>query len=147
MRIESTPLIQEFNLETDPDGVASVSVRQATEGENIQRAALFARTTRILEEADTGDTIKYEQEYNARQLRRKEAYLTLASISGIVDEKDHEWFKSGPGKDGPRISNAMSEGQFNDAWDRLPGNVADEIIRHIHSVNVGWSPLGYDAGE
>lgn len=146
MRIESTPLIKDFKLIADPDEQASVSVRQATEGENIQRSALFAKTTRILEEAD-GDTIKYEQEYNARQLRRKEAYLTLAAITGIVDEKDHEWFKSSPGPDGPRISNAMSEKAFNAAWDRLPSTVVDEIIGYIHEVNIGWSPFGTDSGE
>lgn len=93
MRIASKPLMQTFKLNSDPDGQAEIVVRQATEGENIERGEMFSKSTRILEEAATGDVVKYEQAFNMRRIRRREAYLTLGSVTGIVDENGNELFK------------------------------------------------------
>ncbi len=137
MKVSSTPLMQEFSLESDPDGVAVVLVRQAREGENIERAKMFARTRYG---QDSTDGAYAEQEINARLLRRKEAYLTLGRATGFLDENEKELFRSKETKEGPSVKAAMSEQDFNTAWDRLLPEAAAEIGRDIFEVNATWNP-------
>lgn len=144
MKIHSKPLFQTFKLTTDPDGEAEVLVRQAREGENIERNQLFSKTryvqTNALETAA-------EQEINPSLLRRKEAYLTLGRVSGLVVVDDNgnetELFKSRESSDeGPSVRAAMTETEFNRAWNRLPPEMAREIVDFVYKVNPDWDPAG-----
>jgi hypothetical protein len=143
MKFSSYPIMESFVLESDPTGETTVTVRQAREGENIERGEMFAKTNRIYDDALIGE-VKLQTEYNQRKLRRKEAYLTLASLSGIYTEDDKgkktEWFISGETDNGPSIKAAMSETSFNNRWNMLPTAVVNEIGKLIHQVNPDWNP-------
>lgn len=138
MKINSLPLMKTYKLENDPDGVATIVVRQATEGETIERNEMFTKQSRSYEDTDSGEIVRFEQHYNIRKVRRKEAYLTLASVTGITNEKNKELFKSVNGPDGPRIKSGMTEEQFNAAFDMLPTSVANEIYQKVLLVNPDW---------
>lgn len=138
MNLLSIPVTQTFSLKSDPDGEASVTVRQATEGENILRNEMFAKTRRIVNDEFAGE-ITFEQDYNVRKLRRREAFLVLAEITGITLD-GAELFRSADGPDGRRIKSAMTEDEFNTAWDRLPAPVVEEICRYVLDVNISWDP-------
>jgi hypothetical protein len=139
MKVLSFPLFETFPLVSDDEGVAQVTVRQATEGENIERNELFSRTRRIYNDGKAEVTL--EQDYNVRKLRRKEAYLTLGKVVGMVIESTGaELFKYADTGDGPRVRMAMSEDEFNQAWNRLPAPVAEEIVGYVHNVNPDWDP-------
>ncbi len=139
MRILSLPIMETFDLVSDPDGKAQVTIRQAREGENIERNEMFARTTRIYNDDQIGE-IKLQQEYNQRKLRRKEAYLTLGRFTGVEDENAKELFSFAETKDGPSIKVAMDESQFNSAWGKLPPEAAAEVSRLVYQVNPTWDP-------
>jgi hypothetical protein len=139
MKIKAKPVVRTFNLTTDPDGEATVSVRQAREGETQERLEMLSTITRVYEEAGLG-TMKLQQSVNRRKLMRREAFLTLASITGIVDEEGAEIFSSRDTVDGQSIRGAMSEATFNMAWDRLPPEVVTEIIGFVYDVNPTWDP-------
>lgn len=139
MKIKAKAVLQSFNLTSDPEGQATVTVRQAREGETQERIDMFSTTTRIYEETD-GAQLKLQQNVNRRKLMRKEAYLTLASITGIVDESGEELFRSKETVDGPSIRAGMSETAFNLTWDRLPPEVATEIVEFVYETNPTWDP-------
>jgi hypothetical protein len=135
----SKPLIVEDNLlALDPTGETIVVARQATEAENILRSQMFAKTTRVLSDEEVGD-VRIEQDYNARLLRRKEAYLSLCKIEGIQAD-GAELFRSGVTADGQRISSGMSETEFNSAWGKLPPEVANAIMEVVYRANPDWNP-------
>ncbi len=138
MKIVAFPLSQPLALTSDPDGEALVVVRQATEGENIDRNEMFAKTRRVYNDGNT--EVVLEQDYNIRKLRRKEAYLTLASATGFLDDKGTEMFRSDDKGDGPRVRAAMQEGAFNAAWNKLPAPVVEEIIAQVYVTNPEWNP-------
>lgn len=139
MQFEAAVLSAPLALTTDPEGEAIVTVRQATEGENIERNELFAKTRRIYNDGNSEVTL--EQDYNIRKLRRKEAYLTLATATGFVFQGD-ELFSTKDEGDGYRVRAAMKEGVFNAAWNRLPGPMVEEIVAHIYTINPEWNPNG-----
>jgi len=136
MKVVSKPIIETFKLETDPDGDATVTVRQAREGENIERAAAFAETTRMY--TQDSDDMQIKQRYNRRELVRLEAYLTLGRVTGIVDEDGNELFKSKDGKDGPSVREGMSQNDFNHSWGLLAPDVVAEIVGYVYDVNPTW---------
>lgn len=154
MKILSAPISQSFVLESDPDGIAEIVVNQATEGENIERAQLFSKTRYVQTEAFETAA---EQDVNPRRLHRKEAYLTLGRVTGLEmavtnakgepvidketgDPKVVELFRSKASTDGERVRDAMSETEFNRAWDRLPKAMVNEIVRRVLEVNFDWDP-------
>lgn len=139
MKFEAFVLSSPFALTTDPDGDAIVTVRQATEGENIERNELFAKTRRVYNDGQT--EVVLEQDYNIRKLRRKEAYLTLGSATGF-EFGGKELFDTKDDGDGPRIRGAMKESAFNTSWNRLKGPMVEEIMEQIYLVNPEWNPNG-----
>ena len=144
MKMQAQPLMQEFELKSDPDGEARITVRQATEGDNIARASLFAKTNRIINDETIGTNITLQTEFNQRELRRKEAYLTLGSVVGIYSEdvegEREEWFQNAQTADGPSVKAAMSENMFVRQWNRLPPEIATEISLRVRDANPTWKP-------
>lgn len=150
MKISSIPLSEQFDLKTDPSGETTIIVRQAREGENIERNDFFSKITRVYEDPMLGSMgldgrLKLQVEQNEKRLRRKEAYLTLGSVTGLTYEDGTELFRSQDTVDGRSVKAAMSEEAFNRAWALLPSDMATEISEHVRSVNLAWSPEG--AGE
>lgn len=135
MRLKLT-VIEKFPLKTDPEGLAAVSVRQATTEDAIQRNDMFSKTRRIFVENDQEQVI--EQDFNPREVRAYEAYLTLASVDGIFDQEDAPLFRHKSTKDGDRVKSAMSFDEFKVAWGSLPIEVSDEIVKFILKVNRTW---------
>ena len=145
MKIETHAVIEEFALESDPEGQATVIIRQATEGDNIARSSLFDKTERVIDDETLGAQVTLRTEFNQRKLRRKEAYLTLGSVTGIMvpGRKEGEYvelFDTGMTVDGPSVKHVMTERAFNAAWDRLPPLAAEEIGRLVRRVNPTWDP-------
>lgn len=136
-RIQSKPLLKTFKLASDVDGEAEIVVRQAREGEHIERNNLFAKQTRVY---DQSDDIKLQQEFNRRALARKEAYITLGRVTGITDEHGNELFKTKESDDGPSVKAAMSEQEFNRKWNLLDPRLAAEIVEAVYDVNPLWDP-------
>jgi hypothetical protein len=139
MRVLSLPLIEVFPLKADPEKKAEVTIRQAREGENIERNEMFSRTTRIYDDNVLGE-IRLQQEYNQRKLRRKEAWLVIGRVTGVLGDDGEELFKSAEGIDGPSVREAMSEEAFNRAWGKLPPEAAAEISTYVHKINKTWDP-------
>ena len=140
MKIRAKAVIQSFNLTTDPDGEAVVTVRQAREGETQERNDMLSTVSRVYESRVDNALMKLEQSVNRRKLMRKEAYLTLANVTGVVTEDGEEVFKSKETVDGPSVRGGMSETAFNLVWDRLPPEVATEIVSFVYAVNPTWDP-------
>lgn len=144
MKITAIPIQQTFNLESDEDGIASVTIRQAREGEQVERQDFFSRVSRVYEDPLLGNIglsgrIRLETEQNRLRLLRKEAYLTLARVSNITLSDGNELFRTETTVDGPSVRAAMTEDEFNRAWGLLPSEVAAEISQYVHDVNVQWS--------
>lgn len=143
MKITTFPVTKNYHLEADED--VSVTVRQAREGENAEREEMFSTTTRVFESPELGaiafdGTVKLQQKQNPAKIRRKEAYLTLGKVVGITDENEVELFRSADSVDGPAVKAAMSEGEFNRVWNRLPPAVAKEICGFVWDCNPNWDP-------
>ena len=145
MKVTTFPLTERFENITGAEDGVTIEVRQAREGEHIQRQQLFAKTTRIFDtpelgEVGMGDSVRLEMEQNNAKIRRAEAYLTLARVAGVVDESDQELFKTADTVDGPCVKGAMTEEAFNLAWNRLPTRVTRAISQKVWEVNPQWSP-------
>jgi hypothetical protein len=144
LKIQMKPVKQGFKLICDEDKIAEVTINQAREGEHLERQDMFSRVTRVYEDPTLrglgiGDgKLRLQVEQNTRRLRRKEAYLTLSSITGIVDDEGSELFRAGDGTDGIWIKSAMTEDEFNLAWAMLPREVTEEIAEYVLDVNPDW---------
>ena len=138
MKVLAFPTMQSFDLKTDPEGLAKITVRQASQGENILRQD--AGSTRRQVWGDDTERMSIEFDYNGLELQRKEAYLTLALVSGIEDEMGNVLFRSAETSRGPRVSAAMTEDEFNAAYNKLPADVCEEIAGYVHEVNASWGP-------
>lgn len=131
MKLNSMPVQEVFKLEADPEGLAEVTVLQATEFANSQRASAFSELT-----FQDGGGMK--QNYNPRLIFLHEAYGTLSRVSGILDENDQELFKSKSENGVEMVRHAMSFDEFKKAWLRLPSVAVDEIVDCIHEINPEW---------
>lgn len=120
---ESAPLYETHEIEFG-GGACLVTVAQATESDMVQRRAMIPAN---------GKTI------NARRMIRREAYLTLSSVADLMDGNGKEMFPSAEGTCGVRVRYAMSESDFNHAWNALPRELCDQIYGAVESVNFHWS--------
>ena len=125
---------KKFKNEGEP---TKISVRQASQGEQEQRARVFAEISRVIENEDVFGTtsMAIRQSWSMEELKRVEVYLTLADCN-IEDENGDPLFKFRNGR------LAMQESEFKNAWYKLPPSVADEIHEKIMEVNLMWSGLG-----
>ena len=136
MQIKSKPITQEFALATDPDKVARITVKQATFGEDKQRADSYATSTRYWKE---GVGMVIEQNENRARLIAKEIYTTLVSATGFLkDGKEAFAFKNG------KLD--MTEGEFYAQLDELDGDMVKEMVDCVYKVNPTWGTPS-DASE
>lgn len=137
MKINTKPETQTFVLKSDPDGKASITVRQARTGDNIELAKLFDEQSRVWGEDD--NRVELKQRWNYELIKRKRAFRTLAGATELLDEDGNELFRFREGKNGPEL--AMSEDSFNRVWGILPPEVTTEISEYVLVVNPQWNPF------
>lgn len=126
MKISMKPTTAKFKLDCDPEGVATVTIRQMTNGDYLKRARM---TEKQSWSNDIGLTIKW----NGPEIQRHDAYLTLVGADLEDEDTGAPLFRFKDGKNGSEL--AMSENEFNAVWDSLPRDLADEIYDHIKSLN------------
>lgn len=141
----TTPIVEDFILERsdkhfgfdEAQLATKVSIRQATQFDNERRAELFAKTERIFDQ-NPGE-VRIKSQWTIQQLKRLEVYCTLVDCN-IEDSDGNPLFKFAV-NNGVR-SLAMSMGEFEAAWGKLPAIVANEIYAKVLEVNFDWkNPL------
>ena len=140
VKISKLPLVKRFYLlEPDPDGESYVEFRQARKGEQDKRDTLVNDMTWMFDE--TGGFGGLKQNKSRQEIHRLEVYTTLCGSNLEFDngeEKDTEpVFKFKEDRGIPRL--AMSEIEFTKAWDVLPPDLAEEILKYCHEHNPQWS--------
>jgi hypothetical protein len=128
--------IEEFVI-PNPDGDVRIGVREAREAENESRYEMFKEREQVVREG--AREIIYRQTLNLFTLRKRELYLALAYVNGIVGEDGKEIFKSGTDRRGNRrVSAAMTEVEFNETLGLIDSDVVDEMINFVRKVNPTW---------
>jgi hypothetical protein len=136
MKLQMKPLSQTYKLAFDPDGIATVSIRQATSGDELRLAKLSENQG--WRNSDRGGRV-LELTWNPRERERLQAFMTLTGADlEFEDDKGNTEpvFKFRNGKNGPEL--AMTEFEFFKAWDKLPTVLVDEIITHVLDCNPQW---------
>lgn len=137
MRVLSKPVEKLFKLKTDPDGEATITVRQATFGDNKQIADLTAKTIRRWSDREAGP-IELEQEFNYLEERALRIYLTVTNISGILDDETSQpLFEF---KEFGKVSRPKSKDNFFGALEKLPNQVVEEMHQCVLDMNPQWDP-------
>jgi hypothetical protein len=136
------PVYKTFSLDRSDEKYGTdgeptmITVKQATQAEHEQRQQLFATLERKFRETEP-DEVSLVQTVSMEELKRLEAWLTLVECN-INDEKGKDLFPSVKGKNGiPRLK--MTRQQFNQAWGKLPPDVAAEIVDNVLEVNIIWA--------
>jgi hypothetical protein len=137
----SAPVIKDFLLDrTDKmhsvdDGIPTkVTIKQASQIDNERRSQVLAKNTRILDEDPS--RIKIQSDWSVEELKRMEVRLTLVGCN-IEAEDGKALFKFKA--DGGIPSLDMNDLEFERAWGKLPGDIANEIYLHVLEVNFDWS--------
>lgn len=128
MQIKKKPIIQEFQLKSDPDGIATVTIRQATFEQDTIRSDAYA-TRRTIWRAE-GAVV--EENRNIARVYAKEIYATIVGASGFLDEKKKEIFAFEDSK------LAMTETEFYEAIGLLDSETVLEIRDCVYRVNPTW---------
>lgn len=128
MQIKSKPVTQEFALATDTDGVAKITIRQATFGQDKQRTDSYATSRQLWQE---GVGLVIEKNNNAARVIAKEIYVTIVGATGFYrDGKEMFSFKDG------KLD--MTEGEFYAQLDELDGAMVKEMSDCVYKVNPTW---------
>lgn len=146
-RISRKPITKEFKITADPEGKATVIIRQARNIDTERRGELFATT---VAEIEGRATTALRQHWNIHEQRRIEAGLVVLAITGVemadgpeLDAKSASLFKTKDTPDGVRLD--MSLGDFYEAWGQLEDDYVREIHGYIMVMNPQWNPN--QAGE
>ena len=137
----TAPVKKEFILEkTDAawpseGGATTITIRQATQGDNELRNELFARFQR---EYDNAGGVRVTQDISFDAIRRREVYLTLCGCN-ITNENGDSLFKFGPNG---RLTDEVA---FRRAWSNLEPITADEIHEKVLEMNPMWRSDGGEA--
>jgi hypothetical protein len=137
----TAPIKKEFILEKTDEAIPSegepttVTIRQATQGDNEFRNELFAKFQR---EYDTAGGVKVTQDISFDSIRRREVYLTLCGCN-IMGENGESLFKfNAAGK-------LTDEVAFRRAWSQLEAITANEIHEKVLEMNPMWRSDGGEA--
>ena len=141
----TTPIIKDFVLvDTDikygvGDESTKVVIKQASQMDNERRSNVLSKTTRLFDN-ETGLTkFKLTSEWSMAELMRMEVRLTLVGCN-IEDENGKPLFKFKTEEGVPVMD--MTDREFERAWGKLPGDIAQEIYEKVLEVNFDWrNPL------
>lgn len=132
--------VKEMEGDCPKDERAWVIVRQATEADNTQRAALRSEVTVRWQKDGTAEEIR---DVNLREMWAMEIYLTLCDAGNILDADDKPLFKfvdTGPyGK----VKHGFAD--FKKAYGSLASPVTASIRRAVYKINSDWD--WFAAGE
>ena len=137
----AAPIVQVFTLDKTDETYAvegppsTVTIKQARESEHIIRQGYFAK----LEQRWSGvhpQEVTVVQNLGLEELARLEARLTVVDCN-LEDENGKRIFN--PSKDPGSMKLAMSAQQFDEAWGKLPLDVADEIHEKVLEMNPQWA--------
>lgn len=128
MQIKKKPIIQEFLLKADPDGLATVTIRQATFEQDTIRSDAYAMRRTVWK----ADGAVVEENRNIARVYAKEIYATIVGATGFIDEKKKEIFAFEDGK------LAMTETEFYEALGLLDSETVLEIRDCVYKVNPTW---------
>ena len=135
MKKTSAVVEQAFDLESDPEGKARFTVRQAAWGESRQLRELGS-TTRYLN-SSTG--VAMEQDVNNEDVKAKAIYLTLSSFTGVTDDEGNpvEMFvfelRSG------RMCVKNEEDFLSVLQKSFTAKQVDEMYKRVLEVNPQWA--------
>ena len=139
------PLVKEFSLDEidetyEVEGEPTViKIRQATQRDAEDRAAVFNRITSQYSQAGDG-VVKEVREIPWTELTRKEVYLALAACN-IETEEGKQLFKF----KNDRVDMTLSA--FGKAWGKLPPKICRKIHECVLEVNVTWSGASEEMDE
>lgn len=138
MRLSKKPVEKPF-VKQFGDEEASITIRQATVGDNIKRNELMSEASLVVNDNFLGQEIK--QSINPLEVQRYEAMLTL-SASNFTDDDGASWFSfNANGK-------VVDQAAFERAYNALPdARIADWIHECVIEVNPQWSRQDEDEGE
>jgi hypothetical protein len=125
-----------YENEGDP---TYVIVRKARQREHETRQQLFSTFSR---EYNQSKPNSYTVIQNAplEELKRLEVWLTLCECN-ILGPEDKTTFRSKKDAYGNPVLD-MTEAEFNEAWNSLPPDVANDIHSKVLEANIVWSGLG-----
>lgn len=142
----SAPVIKTFVLEKADKKYGSegdpttVTIKQATQGQHEHRQQIFATLERRYSNVRP-ELTTLVQTANMEELKRLETYLTLVDCNMTADNGKKAMFPSRKGRDGlPEL--AMDKAQFDEAWGKLPTDIASEIHEKVIELNVQWGFQG-----
>lgn len=127
-----------FKLETDPEDVASITVRQVAFGASRVLAELTATQRQVLRGGPKGDTVAYEQDYNRLDEMAQQIFLTAVAIDGISDEEGKPLFEF---VDRKGIMRPKNREAFLIALDQLPTDTIVEMHKYVLEVNPQWAAV------
>jgi hypothetical protein len=121
-----------YALEGPP---STVTVKQARESEHIIRQGYFAK----LEQRWSGvhpQEVTVVQNLGLEELARLECRLTVIDCN-LEDENGKKIFNASTEPGANKL--AMSTQQFEEAWGKLPLDVANEIHEKVLEMNPQWA--------
>lgn len=114
----------------------TVVIRQAAQHEHEQRQQQFSTLKRSYNELAPSE-VTVIQDIPMELLKRLEVWLTLCECN-LLDENGEDMFPSTKGKNGhPKLK--MTRREFDNAWGKLPPDIAGEIHEKVLEVNFVWS--------
>lgn len=134
MRIPKKSIEQVFEIDGGDYGTATISIRQATVGDDLKRKKLVAESSLVINDKMMAQEIK--QTINPEEIKRYDIFLTLSACS-IEDDEDGSSFFNFP----------LKETAFNEAYKWFPPSIRDAIYECVLEVNPQWSNDVSDEGE
>lgn len=139
MRIPVKPVQKTFTISSPLYGEATITIRQARTGENIQRADLVAETSYVINDKVLEQEIR--QKFNWQAMRRFDVFMTLVDCSiEVEDEAGNSvgpWFTFVNGRLQDRVA-------FEKAYNALPPEISDAIYNKVLEVNPQWARVNED---
>jgi hypothetical protein len=142
MRISSKPIMETFALKTDPEGIAKVTIAQATFGSSRRIAETTSKQIHRWNDQAVG-VMEMERNFNFRDEQALKIFETLTGTEGMVDDDTNQpWFNFTP-VDG--VMRPADRDQFNIQLNKLPDLTIDEIYGYVLKMNPQWDPAAKDA--
>lgn len=137
VKISTPPMTEYYLVKTDAkygdDAKPTiVFIRTATQGDEEARGRLFATVKKEI----LGDKSFFVSDVSIDDVYRQEVFLTLAFCNINWEKEDQPLFSFEKIDGVGRIS--MTESRFDEAWGKLPFDIASEIIECVHRQNPQW---------
>ncbi len=134
MILSKTPILKTFGLRADEEGKATVTIRQANNGDEMEIAKLGERQRWVGN--DNGETRDLEVKFNYEETKRLQVRRVLAGTTDIFAADGVT--PAITFRDGANGQEVAKADEFNAVWAKLPSVVADEIYEYVLDVNPQW---------